>query len=71
MLRPVRIVEISCDPKITGGWPCISGPRILAETILACIMDGDGERCIVRAYPTMPLGGIETVRGWARAQGRL
>jgi uncharacterized protein (DUF433 family) len=71
MLRPQRIVEVTCDPEIMGGWPCVSGTRIPAETILACILAGDDDRRIVRAYPTMPLGGIEAVRAWARTQGRL
>ena len=69
--RQPRIVEITCDPEIMGGWPCVSGTRIPAETILACIVAGDDDRRIVRSYPTMPLGGVEAVRGWARALGRL
>ena len=71
MLRPPRVVDVTSDPEIMGGWPCVDGTRIPAETILACILDGDDDRRIVRAYPTMPLGGIEAVRNWARAQGRL
>jgi uncharacterized protein (DUF433 family) len=74
MLRPPREprpVEVTSDPEIMGGWPCVSGTRIPAETILACILAGDDDRRIVRAYPSMPLGGIEAVRQWARVQGRL
>jgi uncharacterized protein (DUF433 family) len=74
MLRPPRVprsVEVVSDPEIMGGWPCVSGTRIPAETILACLLAGDDDRRIVRAYPSMPLGGIEAVRQWARAQGRL
>lgn len=71
IFRQPQIAEVSCDPEIMGGWPCIAGTRIPAETILACILAGDDDRRIVRAYPTMPLGGIEAVREWARAQGRL
>jgi uncharacterized protein (DUF433 family) len=74
VLRPPRVprsVEVVSDPEIMGGWPCVSGTRIPAETILACLLAGDDDRRIVRAYPSMPLGGIEAVRQWARAQGRL
>jgi uncharacterized protein (DUF433 family) len=71
VLRQPQPAEITCDPEIMGGWPCIAGTRIPAETILACILAGDDDRRIVRAYPTMPLGGIEAVRQWAHQQGRL
>jgi uncharacterized protein (DUF433 family) len=69
--RQPRPVEVVSDPEIMGGWPCVSGTRIPAETILACIVAGDDDRRIVRAYPSMPIGGIEAVRDWARAPGRL
>jgi uncharacterized protein (DUF433 family) len=66
-LRQPQPAEITCDPKIMGSWPCIAGTRISAETILA----GDDDRRMVRAYPTMPLGGIDAVRQWAHQRGRL
>jgi uncharacterized protein (DUF433 family) len=69
--RQPRPVEVVSDPEIMGGWPRVSGTRIPAETILACIVAGDDDRRIVRAYPSMPIGGMEAVRDWARALGRL
>ncbi len=66
-----QAVAVTSDPEIMGGWPCVAGTRIPAETILACIIDGEDDRQIVRSYPSMPLGGIAAVRDWARAQGRL
>ncbi len=66
--RPVAVV---CDPEIMGGEPTVSGTRILAETILLYIKDGDDVREIVRHYPSLPFGGIDAVDRWARATGRL
>ena len=74
MLRPPRqprIVEVTSDPEIMGGWPCVSGTRIPAETILLYIRDGSSVREIVRHYPSMPLGGVDAVRRWAEAEGKL
>ena len=74
MLRPgrqPRLVEVVSDPEIMGGWLCVSGTRIPAETVLACILAGEDDRAIVRGYPSMPLGGIAAVRTWAKAPGRL
>lgn len=68
LLRPPREpcpVEVVSDPEIMGGWPCVSGTRIPAETILLMIKYGDDVREIVRHYPSLPLGGIEAVRRWA------
>lgn len=71
LLRPQRIVEVTCDPEIMGGWPCVSGTRIPAETILLYLKDGASVREIVSDYPTLPLGGIEAVRAWAEREGKL
>jgi uncharacterized protein (DUF433 family) len=71
LLRPQRTVEVTCDPEIMGGWPCVSGTRIPAETILLYIKDGASVREIVSDYPTLPLGGIEAVRAWAVREGKL
>lgn len=74
MLRPPRVprvVEVVSDPEIMGGWPCVSGTRIPAETILLMIKDGDGVLEIVRHYPSLPFGGVDAVRRWAEALGKL
>ena len=54
-----------------GGWPCVSGTRIPAETILLYIKDGSSVREIVHHYPSLPFGGIDAVRRWAEAEGKL
>jgi uncharacterized protein (DUF433 family) len=72
--RPVyvpRPVEVISDPEIMGGWPCVSGTRIPAETILIMIKEGDDVREIVRHYPSLPFGGVGAVRRWAEALGKL
>lgn len=74
LLRPPRqprIVEVTCDPEIMGGWPCVSGTRIPAETILIYIKQGASVREIVDDYPTLPLGSVEAVRVWATREGKL
>lgn len=74
LLRPPhvpRVVEVTSDPQIMGGWPCVSGTRIPAETILLMIKDGNDVREIVRHYPSLPFGGVEAVRRWAEALGKL
>lgn len=69
--RQPRPVEVVSDPEIMGGWPCVSGTRIPAETILLYIKDGVGVREIVGDYPSLPFGAIEAVRRWAEAEGKL
>ena len=74
LLRPARqprIVEVISDPEVMGGWPCVSGTRIPAETILLYIKDGADVREIVSDYPSLPFGGVEAVRRWAEAEGKL
>lgn len=65
------VVEIVSDPEIMGGWPCVAGTRIPAETILLMIKDGCDLREIVRHYPSLPLGGVDAVARWARAERKL
>lgn len=67
VIRP-RVV---CDPEIMGGWPCVEGTRIPAETVLAYLKRGSTAYEIVSDYPYMPLGGVEAVEEWARETGRL
>lgn len=63
-------VEVTSDPEIMGGMPCVGGTRVPAETILACINDGDDLREVYRAYPYLPLGSYEAVIRWAADNGR-
>ena len=69
--RTPRPVEVVCDPEIMGGMPTVSGTRILAETVLLYIKDGDDLREIMRHYPWMPFGGVDAVKRWARETGQL
>lgn len=54
-----------------GGWPCVSGTRIPAETILLYIKDGADIEEIVGDYPSLPFGGVDAVRRWAEREGKL
>jgi uncharacterized protein (DUF433 family) len=71
VIRQPRLVEVSCDPEIMGGWPCVSGTRIPAETILLYIKDGASVEEIVGDYPSLPFGGVDAVRRWAEREGKL
>jgi uncharacterized protein (DUF433 family) len=62
-------VEVVVDPEIMSGDPCISGTRILAETIVANLRAGYPIDRIFRAYPTLPDGGIEAAIRWAELAG--
>ncbi|KPF62375.1 hypothetical protein IP88_14830 [alpha proteobacterium AAP81b] len=64
-------VEVVSDPEILGGWPCVAGTRIPAETILLYIKAGAPVAEIVTDYPTLPFGGVDAVRRWAEREGRL
>ena len=62
-------VEVISDPEVMSGGPCISGTRILAETIVANLPAGYPIERIFRAYPTLPDGGIEAAIRWAATTG--
>ena len=63
--------RVTCDPQIMGGWPCVEGTRIPAETVLAYLKEDASAYEIVSDYPYMPLGGVEAVAAWARETGKL
>ncbi len=62
-------VEVVIDPYVMSGDPCISGTRILGETIVANLKAGYPIDRIYRAYPTLPDSGIEAAIRWAEAAG--
>ncbi len=66
-----RIVDVVSDPDILGGMPVVNGTRIPAEIILVYLQSGADEAEIVGDYPSLPRGGIEAVRSWARANALL
>jgi uncharacterized protein (DUF433 family) len=61
--------EVVTDPKILGGWPCVSGTRVPAMTIVAELRAGTSSREIFTHYPSLPPDGIEAVRRWAERNG--
>jgi uncharacterized protein (DUF433 family) len=62
-------IEVVSEPGVMSGDPCISGTRILAETIVANLRAGHPIDRIFDAYPTLPDGGIEAAIRWAEAAG--
>ena len=63
-------VEVTSDPEIMGGMPCVAGTRVPAETILAYLKEGAEVFEIVSDYPYLPLGAVPAVERWARANGK-
>ena len=62
-------VAVVSDPEVMSGDPCISGTRILAETIVSNLRAGYPIDRIFRAYPTLPDGGVEAAIRWAKSAG--
>ena len=67
--RPFLPAEVSSNPDIMGGMPCVRGTRVPAMTIVAELRGGSTREEIFHHYPTLPLDGIEAVRHWAEENG--
>ena len=67
--KPPLPAEVTSNPDIMGGMPCIRGTRVPAMTIVAEIRGGTSREEMFRHYPSMPLDGIEAVREWATERG--
>jgi len=61
--------EITENPDILGGEPCVSGTRVPAMTIVAELREGASDLDIFDGYPSLPVDGIEAVRRWAQDNG--
>ena len=67
--RPIFPAEVTSNPDIMGGMPCVRGTRVPAMTIVAEIRGGSTREEIFHHYPSLPLDGIEAVRRWAEEEG--
>ena len=61
--------EITSNPDIMGGMPCVSGTRVPAMTIVAELRGGMSDFDIFDGYPSLPFDGIDAVREWAKTNG--
>jgi uncharacterized protein (DUF433 family) len=61
--------EITSNPDIMGGMPCVSGTRVPAMTIVAELREESSDSDIFDGYPSLPFDGIDAVREWAKANG--
>lgn len=61
------ITNISSDPAILGGKPCIKGTRLSVEFILELFASGGDRKDILRAYPQLTDDSIEDVLKYAAA----
>jgi uncharacterized protein (DUF433 family) len=67
--QPILPAEVSSNPDIMGGMPCVRGTRVPAETIVAYLRAGYSRREIFEDYPSLPLDGIDAVKAWAAENG--
>jgi uncharacterized protein (DUF433 family) len=63
--KPIFPAEVSSNPEIMGGMPCVRGTRVPAMTIVAELRAGASREEVFHHYPSLPIDGIEAVRRWA------
>jgi uncharacterized protein (DUF433 family) len=61
--------RVVSNPYILSGTPVVDGTRVTAENIMAEVLAGTSAVDIFRAYPTLPLDGIQACVRW-HEQGR-
>jgi uncharacterized protein (DUF433 family) len=66
--RPVFPAEVTSNPEIMGGMPCVRGTRVPAATIVMELRAGSSDVDIFHHYPSLPIDGIDAVRRWAVEQ---
>jgi uncharacterized protein (DUF433 family) len=57
--------NISIDPEICHGKPCIKGTRIMVSVILDYLKAGEPAKEILRQYPTLKLEDIQAAISYA------
>lgn len=67
--KPMFPSEVTSNPDIMGGMPCVWGTRVPAATVIAELRAGSSDEEIFFHYPSLPLDGINAVRRWAGEQG--
>lgn len=67
--RPLIPAEVTSNPDVLGGAPCVSGTRIPALNIVAALRDGASLGDLQLDYPSLPVDGIEAVKAWAHQEG--
>jgi len=65
-LTPSPAIVVT-NSSILSGMPVVSGTRIPAETVLAEIRTGKSRFDIYRAYPSLPVEGIDACLSWETA----
>jgi cell wall assembly regulator SMI1 len=58
-------VQITHDPAVMGGRPCIRGLRVTVGTILGLLAAGQTEAQILAAYPYLELGDVQAALSYA------
>jgi uncharacterized protein (DUF433 family) len=63
----VPFEQISIDPRVMAGVPCIKGTRIPVTVVLDCFAAGMSEAEILEQYPTLTVEGIRDALRYASA----
>lgn len=50
--------QISSDPEIMHGKPCIKGTRIPVQLIVSMLADGMSEQEIIKEYPSLTINTV-------------
>ena len=58
--------RIEIDPRVCGGQPVIKGTRISVSTILEQLADDESWDALLRGYPELTRGDIQTALAYAR-----
>ena len=61
--------NISLNPEIMGGKPCIKGTRITVGTIVGLIASGNSNDEIIKLYPSITKKDIQQALSYAALPG--
>lgn len=65
MTRLKLLRQITIDPKVCHGKPCIRGTRIMVSVILDNLAEGRSPQQIVRHYPPLKIDDIKAAITYA------
>jgi uncharacterized protein (DUF433 family) len=61
------LTKIVSNKGILGGTPVVEGTRVPADNVLVEVRNGADKFEIFRAYPSLPLDGVEACLAWERS----
>ena len=61
----MRFTQITHNPLVMGGKPCIRGLRVTVGTVLGLLASGESRERILKAYPYLEHEDISEALGYA------